>query len=517
MHIQNKSKSSRATDISDRCNYFFTALIFAFFSLLIGTKQHFGAPISCLIDQHYSGKVMLSMHFIFGIVNLVLSTKSYFDRKTKVYKLNELKNSYSGLDSWIGYVHDYCFISERYSLTKPEYEDTNVAAFDSTVGKKYENYYQWVPFLLAAQALAFHVPHCLWRWLQKLSNLDMAVVIEEAVRVHDMVADERSKVVKDLVRYLEQCSNNPIRHSLFMNFTHITRAGWYSSLVYTLQKLSNVANTALQLLIVNIFVGDGTLLWGYQLIKDLIWGRDWTHTGHFPRVVYCDYKKYELANVQQKTVQCALSINVLNEKVFALISAWLMVLFVINVISAFHVISALSVPVFRKRSVLNYLKAFAFPEDLFGDFFFDNGGKLHGKVKSEVCLSTEASSSFHSKVRRRLCASADCNDSEDIENDKIEGHKTTVQNEQLVMIADTRLQHISEKNDDLVYNFISEVVHPDGILLLRFLRAHVGGMVTSDIVFVLWTDYLKAKHSKKLLYSSKIVGGLTSGELDTMF
>lgn len=44
-------------------------------------------------------------------------------------------------------------------------------------------------------------------------------------------------------------------------------------------------------------------------------GQDWTTTGYFPRVVYCDYMMHEFANVQRKTVQCALAINILNEKV----------------------------------------------------------------------------------------------------------------------------------------------------------------------------------------------------------
>lgn len=39
-------------------------------------------------------------------------------------------------------MHDYCFISERYSLTPPEYEEDEIAAFDPTSEKKYENYYQ---------------------------------------------------------------------------------------------------------------------------------------------------------------------------------------------------------------------------------------------------------------------------------------------------------------------------------------------------------------------------------------
>lgn len=52
-----------------------------------------------------------------------------------------------------------------------------------------------------------------------------------------------------------------------------------------------------------------------QLARNLLAGRDWTYTGHFPRVVFCDYDKVELGSVQHKTVQCALAINILNEKV----------------------------------------------------------------------------------------------------------------------------------------------------------------------------------------------------------
>lgn len=42
--------------LTDRCNYFYTVLVLVFFSLLIGTKQHFGEPIRCLVDQQYSGE-----------------------------------------------------------------------------------------------------------------------------------------------------------------------------------------------------------------------------------------------------------------------------------------------------------------------------------------------------------------------------------------------------------------------------------------------------------------------------
>lgn len=62
-----------------------------------------------------------------------------------------------------------------------------------------------------------------------------------------------------------QCVVYPVRRSVFVNFTRIVLVGWYSSLVYVFEKLLNVANTVLQLYVVNTFVGDGTLLWGYQV------------------------------------------------------------------------------------------------------------------------------------------------------------------------------------------------------------------------------------------------------------
>ncbi|VDM28146.1 unnamed protein product [Toxocara canis] len=96
----------------------------------------------------------------------------------------------------------------------------------------------------------------------------------------------------------------------------VGRFGSFSSALYVLLKLANTVNVIIQLHVINTFVGDGTLLWGVELTSNLMAGRDWTYTGHFPRVVFCDYDKVELGNVQHKTVQCALAINILNEKFY---------------------------------------------------------------------------------------------------------------------------------------------------------------------------------------------------------
>ncbi|KAM3717002.1 Innexin eat-5 [Dirofilaria immitis] len=452
---------SQLDDFADRCNYFYTVLALLFFSVVIGAKQHFGAPIRCLVDRQYS-------------------------------------------DSWIGYVHDYCFISGRYSLTPPEYEADEIADFDPTNEEKYENYYQWVPFLLAAQALGFYMPNLLWKWFQKLSNLDMAITVDEAIRICNMFTDERSKAVKDLVRYLEQCVIHPVRRSIFMNPSRIANIGWYSSLSYVLEKLLYVANSVLQLYVVNTFVGDGTLFWGYQLLNNLWSGQDWTITGHFPRVVYCDYMKHELANVQRKTVQCALAINILNEKVFALLSVWLLLLLVINVVSAIYIFTVLFTPIFREHSVSNYLQAFVCRERPLNNSS-DNDGEFCENELSENHISNITSASFDSKIRRRLCAAIECD-----ENMSVENEKTRKSEEQKQEMLYRRLVSLAYNNKGLLHSFVCEAMHPDSILLLRFMHSHAGGMVTSDIVFELWTDYVKAKESKRRKYQ-RIGNGIALG------
>ncbi|MCP9264677.1 Innexin [Dirofilaria immitis] len=459
---------SQLDDFADRCNYFYTVLALLFFSVVIGAKQHFGAPIRCLVDRQYS-------------------------------------------DSWIGYVHDYCFISGRYSLTPPEYEADEIADFDPTNEEKYENYYQWVPFLLAAQALGFTCQICCG------SDLDMAITVDEAIRICNMFTDERSKAVKDLVRYLEQnilicslisafanngagrhltetCVIHPVRRSIFMNPSRIANIGWYSSLSYVLEKLLYVANSVLQLYVVNTFVGDGTLFWGYQLLNNLWSGQDWTITGHFPRVVYCDYMKHELANVQRKTVQCALAINILNEKVFALLSVWLLLLLVINVVSAIYIFTVLFTPIFREHSVSNYLQAFVCRERPLNNSS-DNDGEFCENELSENHISNITSASFDSKIRRRLCAAIECD-----ENMSVENEKTRKSEEQKQEMLYRRLVSLAYNNKGLLHSFVYEAMHPDSILLLRFMHSHAGGMVTSDIVFELWTDYVKAKESKRRKY-----------------
>lgn len=48
-------------------------------------------------------------------------------------------------------------------------------------------------------------------------------------------------------------------------------------------------NAVFQFLIVKWLLGTDSILWGYNVLIDLIAGREWVETGNFPRVNLCDF------------------------------------------------------------------------------------------------------------------------------------------------------------------------------------------------------------------------------------
>lgn len=93
-----------------KLHYKLTVIALAVFSMLITSKQYFGDPIKCIVDAK--------------------------DHKE--------------------YVETYCWLYGTYI-----YEGTsNINRLDRP--KKWQSYYQWVPLILAIQALFFYVPYYLW-------------------------------------------------------------------------------------------------------------------------------------------------------------------------------------------------------------------------------------------------------------------------------------------------------------------------------------------------------------------
>lgn len=104
-------------DFADRANYYFTSSAFLFFALILTARQWVGQPIECWVPAEFKG-------------------------------------------AWEQYTEDYCFVQNTYWLPL----QTPVPLKHDDRMSRQIGYYQWVPFILALEALFFCFPYMIW-WL----------------------------------------------------------------------------------------------------------------------------------------------------------------------------------------------------------------------------------------------------------------------------------------------------------------------------------------------------------------
>uniref|UniRef100_A0A915NVZ3 Innexin n=1 Tax=Meloidogyne floridensis TaxID=298350 RepID=A0A915NVZ3_9BILA len=267
-------------DVVDRLNYYYTPIMLAIACLVVSAKQFGGSPIECWVNPH-------------------------------------------SRESMEEYIEAFCWIQNTYWV--PMYEhipDSHETREGQQIG-----YYQWVPFILIAQALAFSLPCILWRLLnwQNGTNIHHLISAAEGARTV-LDQNEREKVFHALaltftemidLRETEYCPHPAA--SIFTRFrpTRLLK-GQLISCLYLFIKCFYTANILLQFSLLNAALkSDEYLFYGFQVISDLFEGKAWTKSGHFPRY----------------TVQCALLINIINEKVFTFFWLWYCLLLCITTCS----------------------------------------------------------------------------------------------------------------------------------------------------------------------------------------
>ena len=104
------------------------------------------------------------------------------------------------------------------------------------------------------------------------------------------------------------------------------RHGNYLIRCYILIKLLYVVNVVAQLFLLDAFLGTPFHAYGVEVLRGvLIRGKDWAAdtTVRFPRITMCDLKIHRLGALHRYTVQCVLSINLFNQKIFLFVWFWL--------------------------------------------------------------------------------------------------------------------------------------------------------------------------------------------------
>lgn len=91
---------------------------------------------------------------------------------------------------------------------------------------------------------------------------------------------------------------------------------------YLLIKLLYAANAVGQLFLLDAFLGIDYHMYGFRVIDKLIRGHNWDMAERFPKVTLCDFDIRHQSRVHNYVVQCVLTINLFNEKIFVFIWFW---------------------------------------------------------------------------------------------------------------------------------------------------------------------------------------------------
>ncbi|KAL5960447.1 Innexin unc-9 [Taenia solium] len=283
-------------DFADRFNFIFTVIVLLTCTAVVTVKQYILKPISCYISTDVGGKNLLD------------------------------------------YVENYCWVQGTipisYSSDVPETEDD----WNRLESHKIL-YYQWVPFVLGLQCILFYIPRVIWQIIcYNQTGTDLYHLISMANEARHSKPDKREEMVQNLAKSIERLLYHegkskliskrmgPLRSNTFLQQVFKYR----STLVvptYLLIKLLCLANSVVQLFLMQIFLGfkSTNVPYGLVVLYDLFAGKDWQATLIFPRVAFCYVKLKNLgARANAVTAQCALPVNMLNERIYVFLWWWIL-------------------------------------------------------------------------------------------------------------------------------------------------------------------------------------------------
>ncbi|CDS37736.1 Innexin unc 7 [Echinococcus multilocularis] len=378
---------------------------------------------------------------------------------TNVYFLPQISCNIPTLpaDDFRGFAESVCWSRGAIGVDKDEEMPGDEVEWEKLQGRRAVSFHQWVPFCLSIQAILFYLPHLIWKVLCTSSFGDSLNYLVTRAKAAGRCEEQavRAKFVRACADHLyllsrqhfststsiwsrvqdSLCSRQPCRSCCFVK----RRIGNHLVIYYLLMKALYIANCIGQIFAIVCFLGPNNTyrssLGGFteRLLSFAASYGEWGGSQFLPHQALCPVRVPHLGvRSQTYTAICALTMNVLNEKIYLFLWMWILAVLAVTAITTAAWMWRLLV---RAHSN-SYLRAFLY-------------------------TSLLAPPPFRS-------------------SDTME-----------VVEVGGGVYQTASLDGTLVERFLTEVVGNDGDLMIRMLRCNAGDIVTGE-VFVTWWWVFKA-------------------------
>ena len=298
----NEAKKRHDDDFVDRLTRTYTCSILVLFATIVSTKQFVGEPIACWCPAHFT-------------------------------------------ESHRSYTNNVCWVSNTFYV--PFEHRIPGDSEESWKERQMVSYYQWIPLILLSQAVMSFVPALIWRFLNIRSGIDMSALMDAAVVCQrGSYAEIREKTIRYIVNQIDRyllaqrdfqrgcCTEVKQIMARYCFMVGGKRHGNYLMVTYLFVKVLYLCNAVGQLFLLDYFLGIEYHMYGIHVAARLLKGEDWTVSERFPRVTLCNFQIRHQSRVHDYVVQCALTINLFNEKIFIIVWFWLVFVALISALNA---------------------------------------------------------------------------------------------------------------------------------------------------------------------------------------
>ncbi|PAA63785.1 hypothetical protein BOX15_Mlig006770g1 [Macrostomum lignano] len=259
------------------------------------------------------------------------------------------------VENQLEYVNSYCWTEGTYAVHPVNfslYADLHDGGVSAYAGDKIV-YYQWVPIVLAVQAVLFYLPRLLWNVISyDRAGTDVGHVVRvvrdaarETGERHEKMVNHASRMLHQMMR--KNCAKSlrgpdKMRNAFAKAWRALSVAmpakasGSWLILSYLLIKIVYLTNVLSQLGLMRKFLGIESKRYdflGAQLLWDISHGRDWQVSKIFPRIGCCAVLVKSAVGANWQFAQCILPVNMINEKIYIFLWFWFVFVSVATVIS----------------------------------------------------------------------------------------------------------------------------------------------------------------------------------------